>query len=128
MVRQVRVPIVVALMGMMFQVKNAKTHRARCEVWKIGENGRHYRRSSKPRTGRDGFSRFSLETSFPSRRLRLGRGPGEPLGGSPGGQLMVPKSDLADAVSIFSGTPPASTQSDQDVGPLVLNQFCMCDR
>ena len=42
MVRQVRIPIVVALMGMMFQMKNAKTHRARCEVWKIGDNGDHF--------------------------------------------------------------------------------------
>ena len=41
MVRQVRVPIVVALMGMMFQMKNAKTHRARCDVWKVGDYRDH---------------------------------------------------------------------------------------
>src|SRR3954447_3927431 len=41
---------------------------------------------------------------------------------------MVPESNLVDAVSIFSGNPSASTESDQDVGPLVLNQSCMRGR
>ena len=31
----------------------------------------------------------------------MGRRPGEPLGGPPGGQFVVSKSDLVDAVSIF---------------------------
>ena len=42
MVRQVGVPFVVALMRMMFQMINAKTHRARREVWKIGNDRDHF--------------------------------------------------------------------------------------
>ena len=42
MVRQVCVPFVIALMRMMFQVKNTKSHRAWCEVWKIGDDGDHF--------------------------------------------------------------------------------------
>ena len=38
---------------------------------------------------------------------------------------MVPEGNLADAFSILSDNASASTQSDQDVGPLVLNQSCM---
>src|SRR6185503_8860500 len=92
------------------------------------QDGGDNRRPSQPRTGCDGISCLSFETSFPSGRLRMGRRSGEPLGGPPGRQLMVQESNLADAVSIFSGNPSASTQSDQDVGPLVLNQFCMRGR
>src|SRR5262249_16305543 len=55
-------------------------------------------------------------------RLRMGRRSGEPLGSAPGGQQMVPESDLANALSVFSSHTSAATESDQDVGPLVLDQ------
>src|SRR5262249_27408345 len=42
MVRQVCVPFVVALMGMMFQVINTKSHRAWCEIWKISDYRHHF--------------------------------------------------------------------------------------
>src|SRR5262249_57568873 len=42
MVRQVCVPFVIALMGMMFQVINTKSHRAWCEIWKIGDYRHHF--------------------------------------------------------------------------------------
>src|SRR5262245_52042447 len=41
MVRQVCVPFVVALMRMMFQVINTKSHRAWCEIWKVGDYREH---------------------------------------------------------------------------------------
>ena len=41
MVRQVCVPFVIALMGMMFQVKNAKSHCTRREIRKVGDDGHH---------------------------------------------------------------------------------------
>src|SRR5215471_13215346 len=58
----------------------------------------------------------------------MGRRLGEPLGGAPGGQLMVSQSDLVNAVSIFSGHASASTEGDQDVGPLVLAESRLCNR
>src|SRR5262249_2297760 len=42
MIREVCVPFVVALMGVMFQVINAKSHRARREIRKIGNDGHHF--------------------------------------------------------------------------------------
>src|SRR6516165_6019546 len=42
MVRQVCVPFVVALMGMMFQVINAKSHSTGREIRKIGDDGQHF--------------------------------------------------------------------------------------
>lgn len=42
MVRQVRIPFIVALVGMMLQVINAKSHRARRKVRKIGDDGYHF--------------------------------------------------------------------------------------
>src|ERR1044071_4626206 len=39
---------------------------------------------------------------------------------------MVSQGNLADALSFFSANPPATFESDQDVGPLVLYQFCVC--
>src|SRR5438046_6154035 len=42
MVRQVSVPLVVALVRVMLQMINAKTHRARREVWKIGDDSHHF--------------------------------------------------------------------------------------
>ena len=42
MIRQVRVVFVVALMRMMFQMINAKPHRARREVRQIGDDGDHF--------------------------------------------------------------------------------------
>ena len=42
MVRQVCVPFVIALMRMMFQVINTKTHRAGREIRKIGDDGDHF--------------------------------------------------------------------------------------
>src|SRR5262245_4558034 len=39
---------------------------------------------------------------------------------------MVSKGDLAHAVSFLSGDPPTSLKGGQDVGSLVLYQFCLC--
>src|SRR2546423_2685072 len=58
----------------------------------------------------------------------MGRRSGEPLGSAPCGQQMVSQSDLADAVSIFSGHAPASAQSNKDVGSLVLAESRLCNR
>src|SRR6266498_3173797 len=39
---------------------------------------------------------------------------------------MVSQGNLAHALSLFSANAPAAFKSDQDVGPLVLYQFCVC--
>src|SRR6266536_1801408 len=39
---------------------------------------------------------------------------------------MVSQGDLAHALSLFSANAPDAFKSDQDVGPLVLYQFCVC--
>src|SRR5207248_10858584 len=72
--------------------------------------------------GRDGFSRLSFEESFASGRLRMGRGPGEPLGGALGGQQMVSEGDLADALSVLPSDTPAAIKGNQDVGLMVHHQ------
>src|SRR5215471_20507089 len=56
----------------------------------------------------------------------MGRRPGEPLGGAPGGQQMVSQGDLADALSVLSVDTAAATEGDQDVGPMVLNKSRVC--
>src|SRR5581483_3745573 len=43
-----------------------------------------------------------------------------------GRQQMVSQGDLAHALSVFSTDAPTTFESDQDVGPLVLYQFCVC--
>src|SRR5581483_159770 len=92
------------------------------------QDGGDPRRSAQPRPGSDGFSRLSPETSFASGRLRVGRGPRKPLGSAPGGQQMVPESDLADALPIFPDNASAAAESDQDVGPLVYAESGVRDR
>ena len=41
-VRQIGVPFIIALVLMMFQVINAKTHRTRSPDWEIGNEGDHF--------------------------------------------------------------------------------------
>lgn len=42
MIRQVCIPFVVALMGMMFQMINTKSHRSGREIRKVGDYGDHF--------------------------------------------------------------------------------------
>jgi len=69
-----------------------------------------------------GFSRFSFE-HHSIKATTIGTRTWRTIGRPAWWQLLVSESDLADAVSILSSNPPASTQSDQDVGPLVSINF-----
>src|SRR5206468_10634084 len=89
---------------------------------RLEQNGGRHRRSPESDAGCDGFSCLSFETSFASRRLRMGRSLGKSLGGTAGGQQMVSQGDLVNALSLFSGDAAASIESRQNVGPLVLQQ------